>query len=79
MSRVPNVRKRATNLSLNPDLVNEARRLEVNISEACERGLADEVKKARESKWLEENLPALEAWNKWVRDNGIPYAEYRRF
>lgn len=79
MTRVSAARKRPTNLSLNPDLVDEARRLEVNISEACERGLAHEVKKAREAKWLEENLPELEAWNEWVRENGIPYAQYRQF
>lgn len=71
--------KRPTNVSLNADLIAEARALDVNISEACERGLADQVKKAREAKWLEENLPALEAWNAWVRENGIPYAEYRQF
>ena len=70
--------KRATNVSLRADLIEEAKRLGINVSEACERGLADQVKKAREAKWLEENLPALEAWNEWVRENGIPYAEYRR-
>lgn len=69
--------RRATNLSLSSDLVEEARRLDVNISEACERGLVDEIKKVREAKWLEENRPALEAWNEWVRENGLPYAEYR--
>lgn len=71
--------KRPTNVSLSADLIAEARALDVNISEACERGLADQVKKTREAKWLEENLPALEAWNAWVRENGIPYAEYRQF
>lgn len=70
-------RKRPTNLSLDADLVNAAREFQINVSEACERGLADEVKKSREKKWLDENMPALEAWNEWVRENGIPYAEYR--
>jgi antitoxin CcdA len=73
------VSKRATNVSLSADLIAEARALQVNVSEACERGLADHVQKAREAKWLEDNLPALEAWNEWVRENGIPYAEYRQF
>ena len=71
-------RKRATNLTLDSDLVEAARALEINVSEACERGLADEVKKARESKWLDENRPALLAWNAWIEQNGMPYDEYRQ-
>jgi len=77
--RSPTARKRPTNLSLDAELVSNAREMGINVSEACERGLADEVKKAREKKWLEENLPALEAWNAWVEEHGIPYAEYRQF
>ncbi|MFM9978794.1 MAG: type II toxin-antitoxin system CcdA family antitoxin [Sphingomonadaceae bacterium] len=72
-------RKRPTNVSLDVDLVAEARRHDINVSEACQRGLAEEVKKAREQAWLEENTPAIEAWNAWVRENGLPYAKYRRF
>ena len=72
-------RKRPTNLSLDADLVEAARALDINVSAACERGLAAEVKKAREQQWLEENLPALEAWNEWVRENGLPYSRYRQF
>ena len=71
-------RKRATNLTIDSDLVEAARALEINVSEACERGLADEVKKARESKWLDENRPALLAWNAWIEQNGMPYDEYRQ-
>jgi antitoxin CcdA len=70
-------RKRPTNLSLDAELVSHARDMGINVSEACERGLAGEVRQARESKWLEENLPALRAWNQWVAENGMPYAEYR--
>lgn len=70
--------KRATNVSLRADLIDEAKQLGINISEACEQGLAEEVSRSRREAWLEENLPALEAWNQWVRENGIPYAEYRQ-
>ena len=70
-------RKRATNLTLDTNLVEAARALDINVSEACERGLADEVKKARERKWLDENRPALLAWNVWIEQNGMPYDEYR--
>jgi antitoxin CcdA len=71
--------KRATNVSLRAELIDEAKRLGINVSEACEQGLAQEVARSRREAWLEENLPALEAWNAWVREHGIPYAEYRQF
>ncbi len=71
-------RKRATNLSLSADLIEAAREHGINLSEACERGLAAEVKQAREAQWLAENREALEAWNVWTRENGMPYDEYRQ-
>lgn len=71
--------KRATNVSLRSDLIEEAKKLGINISEACEAGLAEQVGHARREAWLQENLSALEAWNCWIRENGIPYAEYRAF
>jgi antitoxin CcdA len=69
--------RRATNVSLRADLIEEAKTLDINVSQACEAGLVGEVKRAREARWLAENLPALEAWNEWVRENGLPYSEYR--
>lgn len=72
-------RRRATNLTLDADLVDEARALSVNVSQACEKGLADQVKQAREAKWLEENRDALEACNAWVARHGLPLAKYRMF
>lgn len=70
--------KRATNVSLRADLIDEAKALGINVSEACEQGLAEQVARSRREVWLEENLPALEAWNQWVRENGMPYDEYRQ-
>ena len=73
------VRKRPTNVSLSPDLLAEARELGVNVSQACERGLKEDVRKARAAAWLEANRPALEAWNRYVEEHGLPLARYRQF
>ncbi len=70
--------KKATNVSLPSDLVEEAKRLGVNLSQACETGLFDKVKKAREESWLTENRASLIAWNDWVSENGMLYDEYRQ-
>ncbi|MDO9368759.1 MAG: type II toxin-antitoxin system CcdA family antitoxin [Sphingopyxis sp.] len=71
--------KKATNVSLSAELVDEAKRLEINVSEACQSGLAAEVKKAREAAWKEENRDAIEASNEYVRKHGLPLARYRQF
>jgi antitoxin CcdA len=70
--------KKATNISLPGALVDEAKRLGINMSQACEGGLSDRVKKARELKWLDENKGTLLAWNQWVEENGMLYDEYRQ-
>ena len=71
--------RRATNVSLPADLIEEARSLNVNISKACESGLAREVTKSRAERWREENRSAIEYWNRWVEENGLPLEEYRQF
>jgi len=71
--------KKATNVSLSADLVEEAKRLGINVSEACQGGLASEVKKAREAAWQEENRDAIESWNEYTRRHGLPLAKYRQF
>ncbi len=71
--------RRPTNVSLAADLIEEAKSLDINISQACEKGLAAEVKKARGDKWIEENWEAIQFWNRYVEENGLPLARYRMF
>ena len=79
MNRVwkPATTKKATNVSLATDLVDDAKRFGINVSEACQNGLAAEVKKAREAAWKEENREALESSNAYVEKYGLPLARYR--
>lgn len=71
--------KKATNVSLSAELVDEARTLGINVSEACQNGLATEVKKARWARWKDDNRAAIEASNDYVRKHGLPLAKYRLF
>lgn len=71
--------RRATNVTIPEALLVEARALKINISQVCERGLVAEVARAKQQRWLEENRPAMDAWNDYVEKNGIPLAEYRQF
>ncbi|WP_374405691.1 type II toxin-antitoxin system CcdA family antitoxin [Pelagerythrobacter sp.] len=71
--------RRATNVSLDQSLVEAARELDINLSRACEEGLAREVKTTREARWREENAEAIQAWNDHVAEHGLPLAKYRKF
>ena len=72
-------RRRATNLSLDVALLDEARELGVNLSRACERGLAKQVAEARAERWRAENAAALTDSNAFVERHGLPLGTMRLF
>ncbi len=71
--------RRATNVTLPEPLLREARALNINLSQACERGLAAEVAAARQAAWLRDNRASIDAWNAFVEEHGLPLAEHRQF
>lgn len=71
--------RRSTNISLATELVDQAKALDINLSRACEAGLESALKEERKRRWLEENTPAIEAWNTWMEENELPLAKYRMF
>ena len=71
--------RRPTNVSLPVSLVEEARDLAINLSRACEQGIAAAIKAERERKWKAENKVAIADYNRWVDENGLPLAAYRQF
>ena len=72
-------RRKSTNLSLDADLLEQAKALKVNLSRSAEEGLRAAVAKARTSQWLTENAEAIESSNRWVEEHGFPLAKYRMF
>ena len=74
----PRVR-RATNVTLPVELVVEAKALQVNVSQACQRGLAEAVHEARRAHWLEQNRRAIESYNERIEREGPTLEQYRRF
>jgi len=71
--------KRATNISLDSRLLDEAKQLGVNVSRACEDGLAARVRELQGQQWLEENRDALLSSNEYVEKHGLPLARHRMF
>lgn len=74
-----NAKKKATNLSLNSDLLVEAKRLHINLSSTMEKALSEEVRQLKEKQWLEENEQAIKSCNELVETNGMFSDAYRVF
>lgn len=77
-NEAPSIRK-AANLSIDAGLLAEAKSLSVNVSRAAEAGIAEAVRKEKERVWKEENREAIEGWNRYFEENGLPFSEYRGF
>lgn len=71
--------RRATNVTLPETLLREAREIGINLSQACERGLTAEIADTRRRRWVEENREAVDAWNEYVAEHGLPLAAFRQF
>jgi antitoxin CcdA len=67
----PTAGKKATNVSINNDLLRRARELEVNLSAVLEEALADVVRRRLAQRWLEENREAIAAYNETVAARGV--------
>jgi len=66
----PQALKKPTNLSINSDLLRRAKELDINISAALEKALAETVKQKERDKWLAENQASIEAYNQQVEEHG---------
>jgi antitoxin CcdA len=67
----PQAPKRATNLSVNSDLLRQARELDINLSAAFEETLSALVVEKKQQAWLEQNKHAIEVYNQQVEANGV--------
>lgn len=73
------VARRATSMTLDAALLDEARALGVNLSRAAEEGLLAAVKAERKRRWAKENAEFIRDYNDWIAENGVPLAEFRKF
>lgn len=63
--------KKPTNLSLRVDLLEEARRYGINLSQTLETALEAELKHAKGKAWREENRAAIETYNREIAEHGL--------
>lgn len=63
-------RKKATNVTVNSDLLAKARDLGINLSASLERALTEELRQHRAQQWLADNRAAIDAYNADVDAGG---------
>jgi antitoxin CcdA len=71
--------KKATNLSLNSDLLKRSRALNINLSATLEQALKDKLKNIEAKRWVKENKNAIKAYNDFVDEKGCFGDEFRAF
>jgi len=70
-TNAPRRRKKATNLSIDNDLLDRAKRLKLNLSQVVETGLVEAIRRHERAQWLEKNRAALDAYNDHVEKHGV--------
>lgn len=71
--------KKATNLTLNTEVLAEAKKLGINISKACDAFLESLVRHEKERLWKLENADFIASYNKTIEDEGLPLDGWRTF
>lgn len=71
--------KKSANLSLNSELLAEAKRLNINLSATMEKALEKEVSQRLKAEWLEQNADAISACNELAETHGLFSDSYRVF
>lgn len=71
--------KKSANLSINADLLLQAKQLNINLSQALEQHLTEVVRQAQRRLWLAENQSALNAYNSRIGSQGVFSDGLRQF
>jgi antitoxin CcdA len=67
----PAAQKKATNLSVNSDLLRQAKALHINLSQVLETQLVLLLRTQKRRQWQQENSDAIEAYNRRVEQQGV--------
>lgn len=75
----PDAPKKSANLTINADLLQQAKQLNINLSQTLEQRLAEIVRQTQRSQWLAENQGALDECNRRIELRGTFGDGLRRF
>ena len=74
-----NAPKKPTNLTVNSDLLNQAKHMKINISLTLENALVETLKNKKKDEWITENKEAIDVYNEKVSSYGLFSDEMRSF
>jgi antitoxin CcdA len=63
--------KKATNLTINSDLLKKSKKYKINLSQNFEQYLEAVVRQKTQEEWEKENKKAIDAYNNDVAKNGV--------
>lgn len=75
----PDAPKKPTNLSINSDLLRQAKAYHINLSQALEQRLVELVRESHRQEWLTENQAALVEYNSRIESRCVFSDNLRRF
>ena len=62
--------KKSANLSINAELLLQAKQLNINLSQTLEQHLVEIVRQAQRDQWLADNKGALDEYNRRIESRG---------
>jgi len=71
--------KKATNLSVNSDLLRRSRELKINLSATLEQALRTKLAEQAAEQWQRDNKKAIQAYNDFVDKHGCFGDDFRSF
>lgn len=71
--------KKATNLSLSADVLDQARKLGINVSQVCDKHLRQVVREEEARRWRAEHAAYIGAYNATLEAEGLPLDSWRTF
>jgi antitoxin CcdA len=69
--------KKSVNVSLAPEILEEARKLKINLSAVLTEALIEEFRENKREEWLRDNTKSIEVLNQWVEENGS-FSDFQR-
>ncbi|HFK4066861.1 type II toxin-antitoxin system CcdA family antitoxin [Kluyvera ascorbata] len=69
--------KKSVNVSLAPEILEEARKLKINLSAVLTEALQEKFRESHREAWLRENKKAIESVNQWVDEHGS-FSDFQR-
>ena len=69
--------KKSVNVSLAPEILQEARKLKINLSAVLTEALIEKFRENKREEWLRDNKKSIEALNQWVEENGS-FSDFQR-